>query len=331
MSPALADAARAMLMSAAACVLVGLGVVPVLARLQGRQPARYEDCPPLLAYQHAKRKTPSMGGLFLLAVAVLMAAAWGGLSRPTGWLVLVAIVPLAALGLADDLLKFRRPNARGLGAWPKLFAALAVGGLLGLVLVRGVDGAGTLEVPWLGRAITPGWGWVPLSMLVVAGSAHAVNLSDGLDGLAAGCLAVLFTTLGLVAIAQGPRAHALVCWSAALAGACLGFLWFNSYPAGVFLGDVGALGLGAALGALGLLTAAALWLVVLGGVFVAEAGSVLLQVASYHWAGGRRIFRVAPLHHHFQLGGMPEPKLMVRFWVVAALLALAGLTGMVRT
>ncbi|MBI4343507.1 MAG: phospho-N-acetylmuramoyl-pentapeptide-transferase [Candidatus Omnitrophica bacterium] len=312
---ALGDAALVFLTSAGLCLAVGGWAIQRLARLEAIQPARYEDCPPLLAYQQAKRGTPTMGGLFVLPVAALAAAAAGGLRQPSGWWVLGMMAGLGALGAWDDLLKFKRPNAQGLRARTKLAVALALGGLLGFSLAAQ---AGL------------GWGAVPFSMVVVAGSAHAVNLTDGMDGLAAGCLAAAFCALGLVAMGQGPRAHALVPWCAALAGACVGFLWFNGFPASVFLGDVGALGLGAALGAVSLLTGSALWLMVIGGVFVAEAVSVMLQVASYKWRNQRRIFRVAPLHHHFHLGGLTEPKVIVRFWIVGVLLALAGLGAMER-
>jgi len=172
--------------------------------------------------------------------------------------------------------------------------------------------------------VEPGALWVPLAMSVIAGCAHAVNLTDGMDGLAPGCLAIAFIVLGVLALPHGPW---LTVWCASLAGACIGFLWFNSAPASVFLGDVGALGLGGALGVLALLSHAVLALVIIGGVFVAETLSVMLQVASYRWRNGRRIFRVAPLHHHFQVGGVSEPKLVVRFWIIGLLLAALGLTA----
>jgi phospho-N-acetylmuramoyl-pentapeptide-transferase len=184
----------------------------------------------------------------------------------------------------------------------------------------------TLEVPWLQRTVELGWAWVPFSMLVVAGCSHAVNLADGMDGLAGGCVAVALSAFGLLALSGDTRSQALVPWCAGLAGACVGFLWFNSFPATIFLGDVGALGLGGAVGAVSLLTQTSLWLPIIGGVFVIEAVSVMLQVASYKWRNKRRIFRVAPIHHHFHLGGVSEPKVIVRFWITALLLAMIGLT-----
>lgn len=323
----LGDAALAVLVGAAASVACGRFAIPALARAQGLAPRRYDDCPPLAEYQEAKRRTPTMGGLFVLGAAALAAAVGGGLRHRDGWLVLGAMLALAAVGLYDDCLKFRGKNAVGLRSMPKLAVALAIGAILGVIIMTESGSYSTLELPWLQRTIELGWGWVPFAMVVVAGCAHAVNLTDGMDGLAAGCVAIALSAIGLWAVQQGdPRSRVLVVWCASLAGACLGFLWFNSFPASVFLGDVGALGLGAALAAVSLLIHAALWLPVIGGVFVAEAVSVMLQVASYKWRGKRRVFRVAPLHHHFHLGGINEPKLIVRFWIVGVVLAMVGLT-----
>ena len=314
------------LVSAGMCVLLGRVMVPWLARAQGPAPTRYEDCPPLLAYQEAKRTTPTMGGLFVLVSGIAVAAASGGLARREGWIVLAVVAGLATVGLFDDCLKFRGANAVGLRTWPKLAVALAIGAGVGMGSA-GPNGSSAVELPWLRRSIELGWAWVPFAALVVAGSAHAVNLTDGMDGLAAGCLAIAVAAIGLLALEQGPQDRLLAVWCVSLAGACAGFLWFNAFPASVFLGDVGALGLGGALGALSLLSRTALWLPIIGGIFLMEALSVMLQVASYKWCGKRRIFRVAPLHHHFHLGGVSEPKLIVRFWMVGLLLAALGLTA----
>jgi len=319
------DAAVMFLVSAAGCMVVGRLLIPALARAQCLTPVRYEDCPPLAAYQETKPRTPTMGGLFVLGVGCLVAAMGGGLSDRAGRLVLGAVVGLGAIGLVDDTLKFRRPNATGLRRGPKLMAALAIGALLG----AGSPWSQRLvELPWLSRSLDLGWAWVPFAAVVIAGCAHAVNLTDGMDGLAAGCMAIALAIVGLWAMAD-PFGRALLPWCASLAGACVGFLWFNSFPASVVLGDVGALGLGAALGAMSLLTHAGLWLMVIGGVFVAEAVSVMLQVASYKWRNKRRVFRVAPLHHHVHLGGLHESKVIVRFWIVGLGLAMLGLTRLV--
>lgn len=310
-------------MSALGCLVLGPWVIRRLQALRWCQPLRHDDCPPLQTLQRAKQGTPTMGGLLVVGVAAAAAAGAGGLARPEGWWVLGAAVILGAVGLVDDLLKLRRPKATGLRGWPKLLAALAIGSGIGALS----SGGQRVVVPWTGSSLELGWWWIPLAAFTVAGSAHAVNLTDGMDGLASGCLALAFGALGLYAALE--RHDGLVAvWCASLAGSCAGFLWFNSVPASVFLGDVGALGLGGALGVLALLAHAALGLVVIGGIFVAEALSVMVQVGSFRWGNRRRVFRVAPLHHHFQLGGIAEPKLVVRFWIVGLVLAALGFSAL---
>jgi len=312
--------------SALACLLVGNVAIRGLVSMRWIQPTRYEDCPPLQRYQQAKQGTPTMGGIFVLAIGAAVAAVFGGLSQFSGWVVLGTVGGLGLLGMADDLLKLQHPNARGLRFLPKLVVALALGGLVGWVVAEPHMGYQQLQLPGMAQEVTIGWLSIPMAMFVVAGCAHAVNLTDGMDGLAVGCLAIAFLTLGLWTLTD-PAQRIVAIWCLSFAGACVGFLWFNSFPASVFLGDVGALGLGGALGVLALLGHFAMGLFVLGGVFVAEAVSVMLQVASYRWRNKRRIFRVAPLHHHFQLGGMSEHKLVVRFWITGLLLAALSLTA----
>jgi len=327
MADSLGEAALIFLASAGVCLVAGPVAIRWLSQAQCVQPSRYEDCPPLLAFQAAKQKIPTMGGLFVLLSAILVAAIAGGLSHREGWIVLGAVVGLAAVGWCDDRLKFRGRNAAGLRKTPKLIVALAVGAIIGMAFPMTAASYNVVELPWLQRTVDLDWAWVPFAMLVMAGCSHAVNLTDGLDGLAAGSVAIVLAILGASVLAGDPRGRVLIPWCASLAGACIGFLWFNAFPASVFLGDVGSLGLGAAVGAISLLSHTALWLLIIGGVFVAEALSVLLQIASYKWRGKRRIFRVAPLHHHFHLGGITEPKLIVRFWIVGLLLGMLGLTA----
>ncbi|MBI4341489.1 MAG: phospho-N-acetylmuramoyl-pentapeptide-transferase [Candidatus Omnitrophica bacterium] len=327
MAQSLADAALVFLVGAGASLAVGRAAIRQLSRWQVVAPVRYEDCPPLLARQEAKPRTPTMGGLFVLGVGAAVAAAGGGLRHMDGWWVLAAILGVGAVGLLDDVLKFRGQNALGLRAAPKLLTAMAVGAGLGYAMWVKPAHERALELPWLSRSLDVGWGWIPLAMFVVAGCAHAVNLTDGMDGLAAGCVAIALAAVGLWALSDGATPRAIAAWCAALSGACVGFLWFNSFPASVYLGDVGALGLGCALAAVSVFSRTALWLALIGGVFVIEALSVMLQVASYKWRHQQRIFRVAPIHHHFHLGGISEPKLIVRFWIVGILLAMAGLTA----
>ena len=319
----MAGAALVFCLSAMVCVVVGRVAIQILRRAQALAPVRYEDCAPLLAYQQSKASTPTMGGVIVLAVGIGIAAVAGGLSSREGWLVCAAIVGLGAIGLCDDVLKFQGPNAVGLRSVPKLVSALAIGGVIGLLSAPPSRTEPLWALSWASWHLAD-WGWILFAMVVLAGCAHAVNLTDGMDGLASGCAAIALAALGWWTIEQHVG-RPLMWWCASLSGACVGFLWFNSFPASVFLGDVGALGLGGALGAISLLTHSAWWLVLVGGVFVAEACSVMLQVASYKWRGGRRIFRVAPLHHHFHLAGTVEPKLIVRFWITGMLLAMAGL------
>ncbi|MBI3320143.1 MAG: phospho-N-acetylmuramoyl-pentapeptide-transferase [Candidatus Omnitrophica bacterium] len=335
MSVSVERVAIVFLASAVGCLVLGRRAIQGLTAMRWLQPMRHEDCPPLKPLQASKQGTPTMGGLLVLGIAAGVAAVFGGLSRFEGWLVLGASVALGIVGLRDDRLKLIRPNAAGLRCLPKLLMALGIGGLVGVLLAHPRLGYQRIFIPWLGTGIEPGWLWVPLAAVVVAGCSHAVNLTDGMDGLAVGTLAIAFGAVGMLGsdpqhftLVPSGSSHSLVAiWCASLAGACAGFLWFNCFPASVFLGDVGALGLGAALGVLALLAHAALGLLVVGGIFVAEALSVILQVASYRWRNHRRIFRVAPLHHHFHLGGIAEQKVVVRFWIVGLLLAALGLTA----
>ncbi len=330
MGSGIGEAALVFLAGAGACLLVGRIVIKQLAKVQCVAPVRYEDCPPLLAYQKKKPKVPTMGGLFVLASAGAVAVFFGGLRHRDGWLVLAAITGLGTMGLLDDLLKFRGKNALGLRSFPKLFVSLFIGAGLGVAMAMKPQADRMLEMPGLSQSMDIGLAWIPLAMFVVAGCSHAVNLTDGMDGLAAGCLAIAFAAIGFWISGAEGHDRALVSWCAALAGACVGFLWFNSFPASIYLGDVGALGLGAALASLSIFSHTALWLALIGGVFVVEALSVMLQVGSYKWRNKKRIFRVAPIHHHFHLGGIAEPKLIVRFWIVGVLLALLSLTAKAR-
>lgn len=324
----LSDGAGIFLTSTVVCLSTGRLAIQWLTRVQCLAPVRYQDCPPLLAHQAAKVSTPTMGGLLVLGIGMIVAAMTGGLAHQNGRLVCGSVLAFAAVGLADDYLKFRTVNATGVRGRPKLLLTLAIGAALGAASSASPGREHGLQGLWFPSAADLGWWWIPFSMLVMTGCAHAVNLTDGLDGLAAGCVAITLSVLGIWAFAGDGPDRVMGVWCASLAGACVGFLWFNSHPASVFLGDVGALGLGAAVGAISLLTQSALWLPLIGGVFVVEALSVMLQVASYKWRGKRRVFRVAPLHHHFQLGGMSDPKLIARFWIAGLLLGVAGLALM---
>jgi phospho-N-acetylmuramoyl-pentapeptide-transferase len=286
----------------------------------------------------AKQGTPTMGGLLIITAIVVPTLLWSDLSNGYVWVAIVATLGFGLIGLWDDALKLRRRNSKGLSARGKLLAQIALGAAIGTTLWW--SGFPTvLTVPFY-KAGGPelGWLFVPFTVLVLVGAANAVNLTDGLDGLAIGLTGIVIGTFALLAYAAGNVVIARYLGTPAVAGAgelsvfalsgvgaALGFLWFNSHPAEVFMGDVGSMGLGGAIGTLAVITKQELLLVLAGGIFVAEAASVILQVGSYRYRGGKRIFRMAPLHHHFELGGWHESKVVIRFWILGILLALSTL------
>ncbi|MGC8763371.1 MAG: phospho-N-acetylmuramoyl-pentapeptide-transferase [Acidobacteriota bacterium] len=319
-------------------LLLGPRVIEALKRMNLRQYIR-EEGPK--AHQ-AKAGTPTMGGVLILlalCTAVLLCSRW---ESPLFWVLLLTTLAFGAIGFADDYLKMRRRRNLGLTAKQKLalqiLCALASATALYL-LARSGGWETTLTLPFF-KNFRPDLGpfFIPFAVLVIVGSSNAVNLTDGLDGLAIGCTLIAASTYAILAYAAGNTIIAgylgipyvkdtgeLAVFAAALVGASLGFLWFNAHPAEVFMGDVGSLALGAAIGTLALIIKEEVLLVVVGGLFVAEALSVMLQVASYRWRNKKRIFRCAPLHHHFELGGWQETKVVVRFWILAILCALMGL------
>jgi phospho-N-acetylmuramoyl-pentapeptide-transferase len=287
----------------------GRPLIGWLARLKYRQRA-YEDAPKT---HQAKTGTPTMGGLlFVTAPVVALALA----PSPATISLTVLVGGMAAIGFVDDLAAIRQARNRGLRARTK-FGLTAFVGSLFLVLVSRATPDGT---PILGLGATPWWVWYPLSLAAVVGTTHAVNLTDGLDGLAGGTMLPPLAVLTAVAIRAGKSDVAT--FEVATAGAVLGFLLYNRHPAKVFMGDTGALALGAALAGGAIVSGSQLLLPLIGGVFAAETLSVILQVASFKLTK-RRIFRMSPLHHHFELGGWPETKVTTRFWLASA--ALSGL------
>lgn len=268
---------------------------------------------------HSKAGTPTMGGLVLLASGLLASLWW---REPSADLVAFRLVVIlcALLGIVDDLKKVLRNRNLGLRARDKLAAQGLIGLALGGWLVWTQPNPGVV-FPLLGFV---GGAWLMwlFAILVTTSTVNAVNLTDGLDGLAGGTSAVALLAYVVVASASGHPGLAVA--AAAMAGACLGFLWHNAFPARVFMGDTGSLGLGGAFAALALLTRTEFLLMVIGGVFVAEAVSVILQVAYFKKTGGKRIFRMSPLHHHFEMGGLHEVQVTARFVVVGAALAVLG-------
>lgn len=295
-----------------------------------------------------KEGTPTMGGLIILASVVLPTVLWADVCNRYVLLTLLATVWMGAVGFLDDYLKVVKEVPKGLVGRYKLVGQIVLGIVIATFLyLRPFDPrwATATSLPFFkGWALDLGLLYLVMVVFVISGTSNAVNLTDGLDGLAIGLVGIVAAALGLVAYVTGRAdfsaylgipyirgAGELTVYCTALVGASLGFLWFNAYPARVFMGDTGALSLGAALGTLSVLLKVELLLPVIGGVFVAEVASVVLQRYYFKYTRkrtgeGRRIFRMAPLHHHFELLGWSEPKIVVRFWIVGILLALLGLS-----
>ena len=337
--------------SLAAIVAFGLAVLlgpRIIGWLRGRfrEPVK-SDSPEIVRLHRAKSATPTMGGLFIVAGLVGGAFLFGDLANVHLQLSLFLVAGLALVGAVDDLAKLRT-DTHGISPRAKLVGQILVAVAVAVLLYRhhgGIPDGLALNVPLLGGHAPLGLWFVPLAVLVIVGTSNAVNLTDGLDGLAAGCLLFATAAMGIAVYAAGhagwaeylhvPRisgAGEMTVVGAAMIGGLLGFLWFNCHPAQVFMGDTGSLALGGLLGFLAVSARQELLLVIVGGVFVAEAASVILQVGYFKWRR-RRIFRCAPLHHHFQFKGWPESKIVVRFWIAAvlcAVLGLAALKGIVR-
>lgn len=289
-----------------------------------------------------KEGTPTMGGILILAAVVVPTLLWGNLGNRYVIVTLVSTVWLGLIGFIDDWLHVVRGAPKGLLGRYKLTAQFALGLAVGFYLYQcpvQPAAATATSVPFLKNAsIDFGVFYIPFVALVITGSSNAVNFSDGLDGLAAGMMAIAAVAFSGLAYLSGharfseylnilylPGAGELTVFCTALAGAALGFLWFNTHPASVFMGDTGSLALGGALGTVAVLLKREFLLVVIGGLFVLEVLSVIIQVVSFKLRH-KRVFRMAPIHHHFELTGWPEPKVVVRFWIVAALLALLSLS-----
>ena len=338
-------------------LLIGLLIGPfVIDRLRQFQIGQYirEEGP----QSHQKKVgTPTMGGVLICISILVPALLWSDLSNPFVWLVVFSIVAFGAIGFADDYIKVVHKRNLGLTSRQKLafqmFASLVIAVVLLVLRAEGTYST-RLVVPFLkklrpdliigGLLHTHAWPlaflpFVLFVMLVISGSSNAVNLTDGLDGLAIGCtiiaagaLAVLTYVSGHVVFAdyleiqRMPAVSELTVFCGAMVGASIGFLWYNAHPAEIFMGDVGSLALGGTIATIAVIIKQELLLPFIGGVFILEALSVMLQVGSYKLRGGKRIFRMAPLHHHFELGGWSESKVIARFWIMALVFALFALT-----
>lgn len=316
-------------------IIFGPLLIRKLRALKVGEHIRKEDSKRLHELHCSKQDTPTMGGLLVLGAITCATVCWADLGNRYVLVSLMSMLWLGITGFLDDYLKQAQGNPRGLAARAKLASQITLGALIGIFLIIDSPENIRLTVPFFKDVTVNLDGlYVLFVILVIAGSSNAVNLTDGLDGLAIGIVvmvALAFAVLSyitgnlrfagylLVPYIRGTGELAIFC--AAIFGAGLGFLWFNCYPASIFMGDVGSLALGGALGTVALLIKKEVLLILVGGIFVVEALSVILQVASYKlWK--KRIFKIAPLHHHFQFMGWPENKVIVRFWIIAALLAL---------
>jgi phospho-N-acetylmuramoyl-pentapeptide-transferase len=318
------------------CFLLGPWVIRQLTRMQIGQFVR-DDGPE----QHMQKAgTPTMGGLLILFSVISATLLWGNLRNPFVWIVLLATTGFGMIGFIDDYLMLIKKRSKGLSARSKFLLQAATALLIGILVyvLPGFDPRVT--IPFF-KNISPnlGWGYILFATLVIVGTSNAVNLTDGLDGLAIGPAIIVAGTYMVFAYISGNIKFAqylqinyvagsgeVAVFCGALVGAGFGFLWFNTYPAQMFMGDVGSLSIGSAIGTVAVITKQEILLLVVGGLFVVEALSVIFQVGFFKVTHGRRIFRMAPLHHHFELKGWPEPKVIVRFWIIAIILALISMS-----
>ncbi|MGH7198797.1 MAG: phospho-N-acetylmuramoyl-pentapeptide-transferase [Candidatus Omnitrophota bacterium] len=334
-------AAMASITAFVLCLLIGPRVIRFLQNLGLKQTIEREGFSKLYTAHEGKQKVPTMGGLLIVGALTVSTLLWADVSNRYVLLCLFAAVWLGAVGFVDDTLKLRKKNSKGLTAANKFTGQMALGVGIGLYLYFDSPAWQQISVPfakdWI---IALGPLYILFVSVVIVGTSNAVNLTDGLDGLAIGCTAMIAMTYGILSYVSGnaklaeyllvpfiPGAGELAVFCAALFGAGMGFLWFNSHPASVFMGDVGSLSIGGALGTVAIFTKKELLLLIVGGVFVLEAVSVILQVASYKLRK-KRIFLMAPIHHHFQLKGLSESKVVIRFWIASFILALWGLSAL---
>lgn len=346
--------AAAMLTAFVVAVVIGPAVIRTLRRLKiGDVPEFFnEDVNRLMAM---KGQTPTMGGVIILAGIFVGTLLWAQLGNFYVDMGLFCLVWLGLLGMADDYLKLtsaRRGGGRdGLKSWEKMVFQIGLGVVLAYYIFKhgqanwpaGESGYfNHLIVPFYKHGLTlPFWAFTVISVLVITGTSNAVNLTDGMDGLAGGCMALVGFVFMLIAFVAGtdqwarylivpmiPQSEELAVVCGALVGACIGFLWYNAHPATVFMGDTGSLAMGGFIGYVAIVTRQELMLFIVGGIFVLEAMSVILQVGYFKMTGGRRLFRMSPIHHHFHLKGWPEPKVVVRFWLIAMICAVLAMISL---
>ena len=320
------------------CFVIGPWMIRKLQTLQIGQTIR-EDGPD----SHLSKKgTPTMGGILIIFAVTISTLLWANLTVGYIWLVVMVMLGFGLIGFLDDYRKFTRQDSRGVPGRVRLTAEIAIALFVSLVLYMKPGYNPTVTIPFFKTALPNlGWGYVLLSTFIIVGAANAVNLTDGLDGLAIGPAITCFMTYLLFAYFAGNIKIAsylqipyvagtgeLSVFCGAIVGAGIGFLWYNTYPAQVFMGDVGALSLGGSLGTIAILTKQEILLAIVGGIFVMETFSVIFQVGWFKLTKGRRIFQMAPIHHHFELKGWPEPKVIVRFWIISIVLWLFSLSAL---
>jgi phospho-N-acetylmuramoyl-pentapeptide-transferase len=292
------------------------------------------------ARHQVKAGTPTMGGTLILLSVLLSTLLLADLANPYVWLALFVTVGFGLVGFIDDYRKYRHGNSAGLSARHKFLAQCAIAVVAGVLLMQVPGFSPAVPIPlFKDLRLELGWWFLPFATLVLVGASNAVNLTDGLDGLAIGPVMIAAATYVVFAYVAGnvklaeylqiayvPGAGELCIFAGALVAAGLGFLWFNAYPAQMFMGDVGSLPLGAAIAMVALITKHEIQLILVGAIFVVEALSVIAQVSYFKWTGGKRIFLMAPIHHHFELKGWPEPQIIVRFWIISIICALLALS-----
>ncbi|VEN75283.1 phospho-N-acetylmuramoyl-pentapeptide transferase [Candidatus Desulfarcum epimagneticum] len=320
------------------CFIMGPAFIEALRKMQVRQYIRSNGPKSHLD----KAGTPTMGGLLILFAVALSTLLWADLTNPHIWIALLSAVGYGAIGFADDYLMQIKKRSKGLNVRNKFLLQGVLGLAVGTLVYLTPDFSTRVAAPFF-KNVSPdlGWGYILFAAFVIVSASNAVNLTDGLDGLAIGPVTIAAGTYMIFAYVAGHAGIAeylqinyvrgcgeLTIFCGAMAGAGLGFLWFNSYPAEIFMGDVGSLSLGAMLGTVAVITKQEALLVLVGGLFVIEALSVIFQVGFFKMTRGRRIFKMAPLHHHFELKGWSEPKIIVRFWIIALALALISMSAL---
>ncbi|HSA31098.1 MAG TPA: phospho-N-acetylmuramoyl-pentapeptide-transferase [Candidatus Omnitrophota bacterium] len=331
-------AAMAALTTFLLCMVFGPAVTRFLKEKKIKERALRDDCPSLHQFSSGKQDVPTMGGVFIIGSILLSVFLWADLSNRFILLTFGTCLYLAVLGGIDDYVKLTRPKTRGLTAKAKFLWQLLLAGFIGSYVFFSPGVSTKLDIPFFKDILLDiGLFYILLVAFIVIGSTNAVNLTDGLDGLAVGCILIVALTLAILCYVTGhanfseylfipfiPQAAELTVFAAAMVGACLGFLWFNCYPASIFMGDTGSLSLGGTIALISILIKKELLLILLGGVFVIEALSVILQVGSFKLRK-KRIFKMAPFHHHLQLSGWSEAKIIVRFWIINIILAVITL------